>query len=310
LAEKPLPRHLYRDVLVGLQTERRLNNGQPSFLAALLRASAMSAGDHVVHLGCGTGYYSAVIAELVGPDGRVTAIEADPELAARAIEGLADWPQVQARCGDAAIDAFDPADVVLVNFGMTHPLPRWVQQLKPGGRLLVPITAANAIGTVICFVRRADGIAAQPLGATHIFSSVSARDPEREAKLQQCFADGPTAGFAVASLRLDPHAEEQSCWLHGEGSCLSTRPLEPRAPLDDYTGTYDTPDAGTIVFSVRRGALFSESRAGKGALVARGADRFDVPGLARLCFERDTEGRVTAVAITLAAQRLVARRVD
>jgi protein-L-isoaspartate(D-aspartate) O-methyltransferase len=46
-------------------------------------------GDHVVHVGAGTGYYSAILAEMVGRTGRVTAIEIDPLLAARAKENLA-----------------------------------------------------------------------------------------------------------------------------------------------------------------------------------------------------------------------------
>jgi hypothetical protein len=54
------PRHLYHNVLVALVAKRRLNNGQPSFLAGLMRAARIAQAEHVVHLGCGVGYYSAV----------------------------------------------------------------------------------------------------------------------------------------------------------------------------------------------------------------------------------------------------------
>ena len=78
------PRHLYHNVLVAIDAARRLNNGQPSSLAAWLDALELRRGEHVVHVGCGVGYYTAIIAEAVGPEGRVTGVELDPELAARA----------------------------------------------------------------------------------------------------------------------------------------------------------------------------------------------------------------------------------
>jgi protein-L-isoaspartate(D-aspartate) O-methyltransferase len=52
-------------------------------------------GEQVLHLGCGTGYYTAIIAELVGSAGRVTAVEIDATLARKARAALADGPQVK-----------------------------------------------------------------------------------------------------------------------------------------------------------------------------------------------------------------------
>jgi len=48
------------------------------------RRRRAAAGEHVVHIGAGVGYYTAILAKLVGAEGRVTAIEFDAELAARA----------------------------------------------------------------------------------------------------------------------------------------------------------------------------------------------------------------------------------
>src|SRR3954469_16049293 len=88
------PRHLYHDILVAIDETRRLNNGQPSMWAFLYDQLGLTAGSHVVHVGIGTGYYSAILAEIVGRDGRVTAVEVDPALAERARENLAGaWPQ-------------------------------------------------------------------------------------------------------------------------------------------------------------------------------------------------------------------------
>ena len=304
------PRHLYGDVLVGLIKERRLNNGLPSFLAQLIHAAAIEAGEHVVHLGCGVGYYSAVIAEVVGVAGRVTAIEADPELAARAIANLADRPNVDARHGDATEADFAPAAVVFVNFGMTHPLPRWAHGLKPGGRLLIPITATAGIGAVLRFEHTSEGLIARVVSQTQIFASVSGRDPALEAKLIERFTQaGQMSAAAVTCLRLDEHDAEASCWLHTPGACLSARALGPVDPLDAYAGTFQIGPGKGVVFRVQQGVLHGYSPAGGHPLAALGDDRFELAGVASLRFVRDADGLVTGVVIEMGGQTLDARRV-
>src|SRR5947207_4343973 len=74
--------YLYDDVLVGIIPERNLNNGEPSFLAALIAGAAPERGEHAVHIGAGLGYYTAILHHLVGRRGRITAIEFDAGLAA------------------------------------------------------------------------------------------------------------------------------------------------------------------------------------------------------------------------------------
>ena len=69
--------------------ERSVNNGQPSLHAHLINQAAPAEGEHVVHIGTGAGYYTAIMAHLAGPSGRVTGIEFEPELAARASDNLA-----------------------------------------------------------------------------------------------------------------------------------------------------------------------------------------------------------------------------
>jgi hypothetical protein len=92
------PRAVYHDVLIALDEARGINNGQPSLWAFLLAQPNILAGERVLHLGCGTGYYNAVMAELVGPTGKITAIEIDAGLAEKARAALMPWPQVVA-CG-------------------------------------------------------------------------------------------------------------------------------------------------------------------------------------------------------------------
>ena len=101
---------------------RNLANGNPSTLATWLDALDLNQGKSVFHLGCGTGYYTAIIAEIVGPRGHVTAAEIDSTLASRARETLARYPNVHViadaeRCpgrhGELVPDDICPANQIL-----------------------------------------------------------------------------------------------------------------------------------------------------------------------------------------------------
>jgi protein-L-isoaspartate(D-aspartate) O-methyltransferase len=96
------PRHLYHDVVVGIDVARKLHNGHPSSLARWIAGAELPRGARVLHIGAGTGYYTAVLAEVGGASGQVVACEADPALAARARAQLAAWPQVTVFACDAS----------------------------------------------------------------------------------------------------------------------------------------------------------------------------------------------------------------
>src|SRR5579885_1998222 len=74
------PAHIYKNVLVSLVLEKRLNNGEPSYWAMAFEAIRPAAGERAIHVGAGTGYYTALLAEMVGRQGSVTAIEFEPDL--------------------------------------------------------------------------------------------------------------------------------------------------------------------------------------------------------------------------------------
>jgi protein-L-isoaspartate(D-aspartate) O-methyltransferase len=137
-------RDLYHDVYIALKNEQSLDNGQPTIIARLLRALNLAPGKRVMHVGCGTGYYTAVIAEAVGPNGAVTALEVDPDLAALAVANLKPYANVQVFNQDGATVAPSGVDAILVNAGVTHPHPAWLDSLKEGGVLVVPFPVARA----------------------------------------------------------------------------------------------------------------------------------------------------------------------
>src|SRR5215475_11563779 len=111
------PVYLYQDTLVGIVPERHLNNGQPSLHALLISAATPRSSEHVVQIGAGVGYYTAILAHMVGENGRVTAVEFDSGLAGRLAANFAGQPHVCSLRGDGAEIEFDPADVIYVNAG-------------------------------------------------------------------------------------------------------------------------------------------------------------------------------------------------
>lgn len=130
---------LYQDMLIGIDTARGVNNGMPSLHAAALHALGIREGETVAHLGAGTGYYSAIIAELVGPSGRVIAVEYDEALAEKARENLGRYANVQLIQGDGTEWPEEDADVVYANFALDHPPEAWIDNLAIYGRALFPL---------------------------------------------------------------------------------------------------------------------------------------------------------------------------
>ena len=88
------PAILYQDVVVSLGVDGALNNGQPTLHAFCIIALAIKKGEHIAHIGAGSGYYTTILARLVGETGKIDAYEIHPELAARAQHNLTEFPNV------------------------------------------------------------------------------------------------------------------------------------------------------------------------------------------------------------------------
>lgn len=215
------PAKLYQDALVSLKAEAHLNNGQPSLHMSSFAALAVKEGETVVHVGAGTGYYSAILAILVGPAGRVVGYEIDRDLATRAKESLAAYPNVELRHQSGTDGPLPSCDVVYVNAGATAPLKPWTDALRPGGRLLFPLTASHGSGHMLLITRTtAAAFAARFLGGAVFTPCVGARDDETGRGLAEVFGTGTTG--TVRSLRYDT-APDATCWFAGPDWWLSTR---------------------------------------------------------------------------------------
>lgn len=218
------PRDLYHNVLVAIDTAKDINNGQPSALARWIEALDLRRGDRAYHLGCGVGYYTALIAEVVGPTGSVVGIDFDADLAARAKQNFSVYPFGEIHTADGA--TFDPGDcdAILVNAGVTHPRPLWLDRLREGGRLVLPITMAATPtigqGVMIKVTRRGNAFGVETVTPLAIFSGIGMRDPLLEPLMQKALTTGGL--LKLKSVRRDAHEATDTCVLHGREICLST----------------------------------------------------------------------------------------
>jgi len=217
---------IYQDVVVTIDAARQINNGQPSVHVRWLEAVSPQPGESVLHIGCGVGYYTAIMAELVGPTGRVVAFDIEPDLAARAQACLQAWPQVRAEHGDGSQPG-GPYDVIYVNAGATHARKQWVSSLTARGRILLPLTVhlpmfpgGGGVGFVIC-ARRGDGRwPVRVVGGVGIYDCAGARDPMAESQLRKFLS--PDAAAKIQALSIEPHLKGDQCLVHLEGFCLQT----------------------------------------------------------------------------------------
>jgi protein-L-isoaspartate(D-aspartate) O-methyltransferase len=115
---------------------------QPSLVAEMLDALDVRPGHTVLEIGTGTGWNAALLSRRVGVAGRVVTIEVDPQLAEQARRALADAgyePLVVTGDGLVGYTQLAPFDRVIATASVREVVPAaWLDQLKPGGRLVTP----------------------------------------------------------------------------------------------------------------------------------------------------------------------------
>jgi protein-L-isoaspartate(D-aspartate) O-methyltransferase len=113
---------------------------QPFIVALMTEALDLAPTDIVLEIGTGSGYQAAVLAELAK---EVWTVEVIPALAERAREALAreGYRNVQVRCADGGEGwpEHAPYDAIIVTAAAPEIPPALAAQLKPGGRIIIPV---------------------------------------------------------------------------------------------------------------------------------------------------------------------------
>ncbi len=171
-----LPGHpleqIYADQAVAVKREGEewlSSSSQPAMMAIMLSQLGLGQGHRVLEIGAGTGYNAALIAQIVGPAGRVLSLDIDADLVADARRNLAaaGFAAVEVRHADGALGAPDaaPFDRIIVTAGAWDLLPAWRQQLAPAGRIVVPVTVLPGVMLSLALERRGqvwEAVSARP----------------------------------------------------------------------------------------------------------------------------------------------------
>lgn len=135
------------------------SSSAPYIMAVILEQLGLEPGHRVLEIGAGTGYNAAIMAHMVGDTGQVVTMDIDEYLVTGAREHLAvaGFGRVEVVCGDGGFGYPKAAlyDRILLAVGAGDIVPAWREQLRPGGRLVLPLSIRGAQRSVA--FEQADG---------------------------------------------------------------------------------------------------------------------------------------------------------
>jgi protein-L-isoaspartate(D-aspartate) O-methyltransferase len=173
------------------------SSSQPAIMAIMLEQLQLQPGHRVLEIGAGTGYNAGLMGHLVGDSGLVVTVDIDENLVESAREhlGSAGLDRVSVVCGDGGLGYADraPYDRIILTVGAWDIAPVWWKQLKPGGRLLLPLEIKGSIQKSVAFDKSDDHL-----------ESVSVKDcgfmtlRGAFAKPQDSISLGPEPGLSIS----------------------------------------------------------------------------------------------------------------
>ena len=133
-------------------------NSQPRTVAAMLRLLEVRRGHRVLDVGAGSGWTTALLAELAGPSGAVIGVEVVPDLVAFGAANLAGtgrgWATIRpARPGVLGCPEEGPFERILVSADARRLPDELVEQLADQGRMVIPVA-----GTMLLVVRDGEDV--------------------------------------------------------------------------------------------------------------------------------------------------------
>ncbi|MDF9813016.1 protein-L-isoaspartate(D-aspartate) O-methyltransferase [Streptomyces sp. SPB162] len=298
-ALRTVPRHLfvpettledaYANAVVDVKFDTRGTSiscaSQPQIVATMLDQLDAQPGERILELGAGTGYNAALLAHLVGETGHVTTIDVDHDLVegARAHLAAAGFTNVEALTHDGAVGHADraPYDRIIATVG-AHGVPHaWMQQLAPGGRLVVPQRLRGSVSRSIAYEER-DGRWTSISSKMNTFMPLRRGIADDDRSVIPLSADGtvrlqtsagwPIDAVALAGVLEQPHTEEWTGmmvrvmespeWMELFVSCSLPSglmrmlfPKEAKGTLlteDPYPSSTAVVDKGAVTYLARR----------------------------------------------------------
>jgi protein-L-isoaspartate(D-aspartate) O-methyltransferase len=135
---------------------------QPYIVALMIQAAAIKLGDTVLEVGAGSGYAAAVVSRIAG---KVIGIERRQQLVEVARErlGRLGYDNVEIVEGDGTRGWRDgaPYDAILAAASGSHVPRPLVEQLAPGGRIVMPVGDPGAVQELIKVIKTEDGTLTQ-----------------------------------------------------------------------------------------------------------------------------------------------------
>ncbi|MEJ8853609.1 protein-L-isoaspartate(D-aspartate) O-methyltransferase [Variovorax robiniae] len=131
---------------------------QPYIVALMTDLARPEPGHKVLEVGTGSGYQAAVLSPLVGAIYTIEIVEPLGVQATRRLEKLG-YTNVQVRLGDGynGWEEHAPFDAILVTAAASHIPPPLVRQLKPGGRMVIPVGPAFMVQQLMLVQKNSDG---------------------------------------------------------------------------------------------------------------------------------------------------------
>ena len=113
---------------------------QPFIVALMTDLMQVKAGDRVLEIGTGSGYQAAVLAEIAGSVYSIEIVEPLGKQAGERLKSLG-YRNVQTRVGDGYYGWPEaaPFDAIIVTAAASHVPPALIRQLKPSGRMMIPL---------------------------------------------------------------------------------------------------------------------------------------------------------------------------
>ena len=140
------PAEVYRDQAIAIQSingQVVSSSSQPTIMAIMLEQLQLQPGHRILEIGSGTGYNAALMAHIVGATGEIVTIDIDEDIveAARKHLATAGFGHVRVICADGGLGYPDaaPYDRIILTVNAADITPAWHTQLKPRGRLLLPL---------------------------------------------------------------------------------------------------------------------------------------------------------------------------